>query len=368
MTKTKKRRSEEIREYYWKLSLGNTDYFSRDSQAIRVLKMLSKRVDDKELTLLGNNEGRYIKLQDEVLKVSPKPAKSIESQRESARKEINQFTKLGFVSNGITEKHPFVDKFINSNSQKRKIKIFSKIVRKNARFNNASTEELDNINHMTFLLNTLEEIGELNIKKDIKGLMICEIENIKKGYLTREELDDWNQKAKEIEIEVRKYNQIGFLKNICKKLITLEVRGDIIRFPEDDKDLFAKDEKINPREKQEYREHRKQLKNEADGKCMVDGVTKYCNWSHIKPFKYCMDNNLEEEALDPDNGLYINRDLDILFNNGEISWNDDGTILFEKNFPEDKRNKLKDDNIKKEFLTPERLKYLNFHRKKNGFN
>ena len=50
------------------------------------------------------------------------------------------------------------------------------------------------------------------------------------------------------------------IENICKKLITLEVRGDIIRFPEDDKDLFAKDEKINPREKQEYREHRKQLK------------------------------------------------------------------------------------------------------------
>ena len=61
---------------------------------MKVLKLLSDYVDKKEPTLIGNNKGRYRNLQDEVLKVSPKPAKSLESQRESARKEINQFTDL----------------------------------------------------------------------------------------------------------------------------------------------------------------------------------------------------------------------------------------------------------------------------------
>lgn len=367
MAKPKKRRKIEIREKYWKLSLGNTNYFESNSQAMKVLKILSNHVDNKNLTLLGNNKGRYEELQDKVLKVSPKEAKSIDAQRQSARKEINQFTKLGFFRKGLTEKHPDVDLFINSKSIKKKTRIFSKIVRQNARFNNATTKELDNINQMSFFLRTLEETEELNIKKDIKGLMISEIDKIDKGYVTREELDELNKEAEKIDIEDRKYNQIGYLRNICEKLITLEVRGDIIRFPEDDKDLFGKDEKISPRDKPEYREHRKQLKAEAEGKCMVDRATEYCIWSHIKPFDYCIKNKLTEQALDPENGFYINRDLDILFNNGDISWDNSGTIMISNSLNEEKKRLLKNSNMNKEFLTSERLVYLDFHRK-NVFN
>jgi hypothetical protein len=363
MTKTKKRQKNEQYEDYWRITLGNTNYFETNSQAMKVLKLLSDYVDKKEPTLIGSNKGRYRNLQDEVLKVSPKPAKSLESQRESARKEINQFTKLGFFKNGLTEKTLFVDEFINSRSIRKRQKLFSRIVIRNARFNNATTEELDQVNQMYFLLSTLEEVGELNLKKDIKGLMISKIDKIEKGYLTREELDKLNLEAEEIEIEGRKYNQIGYLKNVCRKLITLKVRGDIVRFPEDDDDLFGREEKISPRDKPEYRLHRKNLKNEASGKCMVDRKTKYCNWSHIKPFKICMDNDLEEEALDPDNGFYLNRDIDIYFNNGDISWDDDGNIIFSDNLSIDEKNKFENSSMNKEFLFPERLVYLEFHRK-----
>ena len=122
MTKTKKRQKNEQYEDYWRITLGNTNYFETNSQAMKVLKLLSDYVDKKEPTLIGNNKGRYRNLQDEVLKVSPKPAKSLESQRESARKEINQFTKLGFFKNGLTEKTLFVDEFINSRSIRKRQK------------------------------------------------------------------------------------------------------------------------------------------------------------------------------------------------------------------------------------------------------
>jgi len=99
---------------------------------------------------------------------------------------------------------------------------------------------------------------------------------------------------------------------------------------------------------------------------MVDRKTKYCNWSHIKDFQYCIDNNLEKEAFDPDNGFYLNRDIDIYFNNGDLTWDDNGIILFADNLSKDEKDKFKNSNsnMNKEFLTPERLVYLEFHQKK----
>ena len=90
MTKTKKRQKNEQYEDYWRITLGNTNYFETNSQAMKVLKLLSDYVDKKEPTLIGNNKGRYRNLQDEVLKVSPKPAKSLESiaLKDKIRNEI----------------------------------------------------------------------------------------------------------------------------------------------------------------------------------------------------------------------------------------------------------------------------------------
>ena len=100
---------------------------------------------------------------------------------------------------------------------------------------------------------------------------------------------------------------------------------------------------------------------------MVDRATEYCIWSHIKPFDYCIQNELNDETFDPENGFYLNRDLDILFNNGDITWGDDGIIMIADRLNNEKKELIKNSNMNKEFLTTERLIYLDFHRK-NVFN
>ena len=64
---------------------------------------------------------------------------------------------------------------------------------------------------------------------------------------------------------------------------------------------------------------KKCLKIESNNKCMVTNE-QYCINSHIYRYEWCIDkktNHVMEQAYDPDNGLYINRGLDIRFNNGE---------------------------------------------------
>ena len=364
MTKTKKRQKNEIYEDYWKLTVGNTKFFNKNDTSEKILKLLSERVDNNEVSLLGSNrDRRFYKLQDKVVKISPKSAKEYKNKIVSTRKEINQFIKIGFIEPGITAKHPLVDHFLKAITEFKKRKIFSKIFRTNAKLNCSSTTNKDTRNHIKFLLSTLEEVEILDPKKDIKGLMLCDISKVKKGYLTREELNAYVKKSENIQFKKRKYNQISFLKNFLKKMYSLKVTKNSIQFPSDDDHLFEKFEKINPREKPEYREYRKNLKVEAGGKCMIDGVTEYCIGSHLKPFQYCLDLDLDDEAFDSDNGLYVNRDLDINIDKGKITWTNDGKILFSDNFPKEKIDTYKNSTIPEKYLTPERLKYLEFHRK-----
>jgi len=364
MTKTKKRRKKENYEDYWKLTVGNTKFFDKNDTSEKILKLLSERVDNNELSLLGSNtDRRFYNLQDKVIKISPKDAKRYEDKIVSTRKEINQFIKIGFIEPGVTVKHPLVDDFLRAKTEFKKRKIFSKIFRTNAKLNCSATKNKDARNHIKFLLSTLEEVEILDPKKDIKGLMLCDISKVKKGYLTREELNDYVKKSDNIQFKKRKYNQISFLKNFLKKMYSLKVTKDTIQIPSDDDHLFEKFEKINPREKPEYREYRKNLKVEAGERCMIDGVTKYCIGSHLKPFKYCLDRGLDDEAFDSDNGLYVNRDLDINIDKGKITWTNEGKILFSDDFPKEKIDTYKNSNIPKKYLTPERLKYLEHHQK-----
>ena len=94
--------------------------------------------------------------------------------------------------------------------------------------------------------------------------------------------------------------------------------------------------------------------------CSVTGYSnfKFLIASHIKPWK---DSN-DTERLDKFNGLLLCPNLDKLFDNGYISFQDDGKIIFSKLL---NKNDLKSLNIHENMsidLKNENFKYLKFHR------
>ena len=90
MTETKKRRSIEIYEDYWSLTVGHTDYFTKDTPSFKVLKLLNDFVDNNDKPL-KRGDPRYHELQKKVLLVSPKNAGTQASKEQSIRKELLQF-------------------------------------------------------------------------------------------------------------------------------------------------------------------------------------------------------------------------------------------------------------------------------------
>ena len=369
---TKKRQKKEIYEDYWKLTVGNTDFFSKEAVSYKILKFLNDFVDTNT-NIIKRGDCRYLELQKNVLKISPKQAKKEEDKLVSTRKEINQFIKIGFFKPGLTKKHPFTENFLNSPTQKKKQRFFSQIFTENSLFNCSVTDNKDVKNHMKFFLSTLEEVQSINIKDDLKGFMVCDIDDYKKGYLTRDELNYYNQKASKLNFKNRKYNQIGFLKNFLNKMTDLKVVDDQIYFMEDAKDIFPKGliDKDIIRDNYKQRLWVNDLKEESENKCMVDRITSRCVGSHIKSWKDCkISNTLDFEAFNQNNGLFLNKILDDMFDKGIISFNNNGSIIVNK-FKQDKLNsdeidKLKKQRIDSSFLNDQRLEFLRYHRKKHN--
>lgn len=94
--------------------------------------------------------------------------------------------------------------------------------------------------------------------------------------------------------------------------------------------------------------------------CPVTGTTfaPLLRASHIKPWAACENGN---ERLDPYNGIILAAHIDILFDQGWISFENDGRLLIS--------NEL-DMSVKEQFSLPEKIKafpveshcYLEWHR------
>ena len=81
--------------------------------------------------------------------------------------------------------------------------------------------------------------------------------------------------------------------------------------------------------------------------------------SHIKPWR----NSSNPERLDVFNGLLLTPNYDKLFDLGFISFDDNGEIIFSKEFPKSERQILGIDNHTHLITVDERhLHYLKFHR------
>ena len=80
--------------------------------------------------------------------------------------------------------------------------------------------------------------------------------------------------------------------------------------------------------------------------------------SHIKPF-IDSDGN---EAYDPNNGLLLSRNMDILFDQGYISFNNDGTIMYSPQLNEEVTKHLDNYKLDSIFINENRIQYFDYHR------
>jgi putative restriction endonuclease len=98
------------------------------------------------------------------------------------------------------------------------------------------------------------------------------------------------------------------------------------------------------------------------GGCAVTGcsVGEVLRASHIKPWKYS--NN--HERLDRNNGLLLTATLDVLFDRGLISFDDDGALITSPRLRDDQVQHLLTAQPKlQKGLSLQQKKYLKVHRK-----
>ncbi len=337
----------QVYEDYWKLTLEYTNIHS--DKFLGTLSIIVNCID---------NGCSYDKLQNEVYKRYPKVDMG------SVRKSINQFVKLGFINNLTSYNTETID-FLKAKTQRKRSSIFSKIVYKYSKFN-ASITNMHNWNQINFLIKTLEEVGTLS-KENIIGLMLVDIPSIEKGYLTQQEVDYWTNLAYRVGFLERKYNQIAYLINILNKLDDIVFVNNTLYFEDDARVIFGDSLKQDIRKRDNYlhRIYKNLLKEEVEEKlnitqCMVERLS-YPSLvaSHIKPF---VDSD-DFEAYDPNNGLLLSRNFDILFDQGYITFDNFGKIICSKELNKDVIDYISNYQLNCIFMNKQRLIYLDYHRK-----
>ena len=98
--------------------------------------------------------------------------------------------------------------------------------------------------------------------------------------------------------------------------------------------------------------------------CRVTGVTdkRLLRASHIKPWRLCNNNH---ERLDGNNGFLLTPNIDLLFDQGYISFDDDGRLLVSTKIAKDQLAALNlpvEDKFMVGMFNDEQRMYLEFHR------
>ena len=340
---------------YWSLTNAFTDY--NGSKFLGTLKICIEFID--EYRGEEYSEDKYLRLQKELQNF-------LEINLISVRKAINQLVKMGFINSFLLSYPKESIDFINAKTNRKRNTLLSKIVYSYSSFNKSISVDYTQL-QIYFLFNSLVEVGYLS-KEDIIALMLVDIESIDKGYLTREELNEYVIEAKQINFIERKYNQIGYLTNLLKKLDDIVFVKNELYFTEDAIQIFGENLEIIIRKRNPYLHliYKNQLKEESftiyqQEKCMVERLAyPVLIASHIKPFFVSNDN----EAYDPNNGILLSRNIDSLFDLGYITFEDDGTIKFSET--EKINQELKDFigsySLDRRFINEKRRDYLQYHR------
>lgn len=343
-------------EKYWKITFSFTDY-----NGVKFLSTLKICVDfiDEFINEVYSPE-KYTRLQ---LRIQAAGGGSLIS----VRKSINQLVKMGFINSFLISYQKETIEYLNARTNRKRVTLLSKIVYSYSSFNKSIIDDCS-LHQLNFLINTLVEVGKIT-KEDIIALMLVDIESIKKGYLTRDELNHYVVYAREINFIQRKYNQISYLKNLLLKLDDIVFVNDELYFTEDAKEIFGENLEITLRKRNPYLHliYKNQLREESFSiyeaeKCMVEKLS-YPSLiaSHIKPFI----RSNEDESYDPNNGILLSRNIDSLFDLGYITFSDEGKIIYANQLKKDVKDFIINSNysLDERFINSKRIKYLEYHRK-----
>ncbi|TQR31298.1 hypothetical protein DMB92_06300 [Campylobacter sp. MIT 99-7217] len=342
----------QIYETYWKLTLEYSDFASKNFN--ECLKIIVDFIDTHDMS--EYSKYLYEDLQKEVFKFNPK------RNYASVRKSINQFLKLGFINNFLHSYHPKTKDFLRETDVEIKKRIYSEILYDNASFGRSVTEPCD-VKEINFLIKTMQVCKSIN-KDNLSAIMMQNINQ--KAYLKQNELDSITELAIKRGFINRKYNQVNYLFNICKNILTgiyIDSKHRLTlekpEFSDSEKDISkTRDAYKQTLYKYDLYNESKKLNNEII--CFVENI-KYpvLIASHIKPFIKCK----EQEQFDSNNGLLLSKNLDYLFDNGWISFKNNGEILCAKNMDLKLQKYLSDKTLDAKYLNARRIKYLEYHRK-----
>ena len=346
----------QIYEQYWSYTAAFTDLFG--SKAVSTLKTCVDFLDEHSDEFFTKES--YEDLQDDIQEV-------LGIDYISIRKAINQFVKLGFLKPMLTGYQPEVIDFLNAPSSAKRKNIMSKIIYKYANFDNSMTKSVYSHNRqINFLLKTMEEIGHLS-EKELTAMMIVDIAQHPKGFLTPTELSQYYRTANSCGFIERKYNQIAHLKNLLGKLDDLVSYDGAIYFETDAKRIFGDDLQVKQIIHEPYlqRVYNCELVDESKSifgspKSMLEGVgTEILVPSHIKPLKVAN----EKEMFDVNNGLLLPKQADSLFDQGYFTFNDDGSIEISSLLGEGMHQYLSHAKLNKNCINDQRQDYMEYHRK-----
>lgn len=200
-------RENQVYEDYWTITLSYTDIYGEKFN--NSLKMILDFIDFFKITTDTFSSELYNKLQQKLNDV-------YHLNEISIRKIINQFVRLGFVNCKLAGYHPDARKFLKAKTNEEKRILFSKIIYQNASFKREVTSD-SNDKEINFLLKTLAYSGPLTVD-DRVALMLTNISQTRKDFLTREELEEKKRYAEVIDFKERKYNQIDHFTNLLSKL------------------------------------------------------------------------------------------------------------------------------------------------------
>ncbi|MHB8402476.1 MAG: hypothetical protein ACYDCN_10730 [Bacteroidia bacterium] len=192
-------------ENYWSLTNAFTDY---NGDGFRdTLKICIEFID--EFKKEKYSEDKYSRLQNRIVK-------KLKINLISVRKAINQLVKMGFINSFLVSYNIDSLEYLKAKTNRKRQSLLSKIVYSNSSFNRAVNEN-SNLHQLNFLINTLVEVGKLKMG-EIIALMLVDIASVKKGFLNSAELNLYVIMANQIHFIKRKYNQIGYLTNLLKKI------------------------------------------------------------------------------------------------------------------------------------------------------
>lgn len=355
MGKRYKRRVEnQVYEYYWDLTMAWTNF-----NGYKFCEALKITID-----FIDNNKDDY---SPEVYeKLQEKISTCLNIDKTSTRKGINELVKLGFINPRLKSYHSLSKEYLQTNDNENRKLLLSKIVYSNASFQRSVTKE-SNTREINFLVKTIEAQKGIN-EKYLGTIISIKTNDYPAGYITKNELEQLFRSEKQSEFEKRKYNQIGYLSGLLKKLDGIVFKDDVFYLKKDSNNIQSDDEQISQemkgRDPYLQRIYKHQLEQESlsilgNVKCMVEKLSyPVLIASHIKPFRY----SDEKEAFDPNNGLLLSKTLDSLFDLNYISFSDDGNIIFYNRVSEDVKEFWKNYKLDEKFINSDRLLYLKYHR------